>query len=318
MALEFTFSTILIAIAKLLILMFIGYILYWRDIVNDKLVDMLSLVLIRVMVPALIISKTITHFSFAEYTYWWFLPFCAIVLSLFGMIIGAGVFRFLKVSHLRKEFICSCGFQNAGYLPMNLILFSFAGAMADRLFIHLFLFILGFNILMWSCVPIFLSGNFKNSFKIQTLLNPPVIATIFSLLWVAFLGKGSMPSVLIDPVKQLGQASFPLAMLTLGACLCRYRAYEFQKTKIPLIACVVIKLLLLPACVLFVLKVVSLGSDYKFFIFLESTIPTAVSLVIIGNYTGSDNKFFSGSILYTHLVSIFSIPLWLAVFRMVM
>jgi predicted permease len=45
--------------------------------------------------------------------------------------------------------------------------------------------------------------------------------------------------------------------------------------------------------------------------------PTAVSLVVIGSYTGADNEFFSSSIFYTHLVAIFSIPLWLAVFRFI-
>jgi predicted permease len=317
MEIQLTFYTIITAIVKLFILMLTGYALRYLKFIDDKFTDMLSLTLIRVLFPALIISKTVAYFSFAEYDYWWFLPICAIVFCLAAMAIGAFVYRFLKGFKARREFMCSCGFQNCGYLPMNLILFSFTGMMRERLLIYMFLFILGFNILMWSLVPLFLSGRLRSGFKMHVFLNPPVVATVFSLIWVAFMGKGSMPPLLADPLGQLGQAAFPLAMLTLGAYLYRYQAHNPQD-KMALVSCVVTKLLLFPAIVLTILMWVPLGLDYKFFLFLQSMMPSAVSLVVIGSYTNSDNKFFSSSVFYTHLVAILSIPLWLAVFRFLM
>jgi predicted permease len=316
MEFQFDFHTIAIAIIKLFVLMAVGYILYWRKIIDDRATDMLSMLLIRVIFPALIISRIITHFSFKEYSYWAFLPFCAIVFGLTGMAIAAVFYRFLKGAGPKKEFICSCSFQNAGYLPMTLIAFSFAGAAGDTLLIYTFLFSAGFNILMWSLVPLFLSGKLKSEFKMSVLLNPPVVATVFALLWVTVLGKGSMPLVLMDPLRQLGYAAFPLGMMVLGAYLCRYQAHDIRD-KVPLITCVGIKLLLFPALVLLALVWTPLNPELKFFLFLEGTMPTAVSLVIIGSYTGADNKFLSGSIFYTHLIAIVSIPLWLAVFHAV-
>ena len=141
MELQFTFSTIAVAIIKLFILMLVGYALYRLKVINDKFTDMLSLVLVRVLFPALIISKTITYFSFSEYAWWWLLPLCAIVFSLSGILIGMFTVGLFKGFGSRKEFMTSCGFQNCGYLPMNLILFSFAGLMRDRLLIYMFLFI---------------------------------------------------------------------------------------------------------------------------------------------------------------------------------
>jgi len=316
MEIQFTFYTIITAIIKLFILMSVGYVLCRLKFIDDRFTDMMSLMLVRVVFPALIISKTVTHFSFAEYDYWWVLPLCAIVFCLAGMAIGAFVYRFLRGFGARREFMCACGFQNCGYLPMNLILFSFAGMMRDRLLIYMFLFILGFNILMWSLVPLFLSGRLKKGFRWSVFLNPPVVATVFSLIWVAILGKGSMPHLLADPLKQLGQAAFPLAMITLGAYLHRYQAYKPQD-KAALLSCVVTKLFLFPMLVLAVLMSIPvLSPDYRFFLFLQSMMPSAVSLVVIGSYTGSDNRFFSSSVFYTHFVAIFSIPLWLAVFKL--
>ena len=258
MDLHFSSYTIAIAMIKLFILILTGYVLYSRKFIGEKFLDTLSLLLVRVLFPALIVSKTVTHFSFGEYPYWWILPIAAVIFSLAGMLIGYVIFGFLKGFDSRREFMCSCGFQNCGYLPMNLVLFSFAGQAADRLLIYIFLFIMGFNLLVWSVLPLFLSGKLKKGFKPRALLTPPVIATVFSLIWVSLFGKGSMPHLALDPLKQLGQAAFPLTMIILGAFLCRYRALTPPpQNKMPLVAAVVAKLFLFPALVLLALKLIA-------------------------------------------------------------
>ncbi|MFH1665387.1 MAG: AEC family transporter [Candidatus Omnitrophota bacterium] len=313
MEFNITFYAVVIAIVKLFILMSVGYLLYHYRVIDDKFTDTLSLLLVRVIFPALIISKTITHFSFKEYAFWWVLPVSAIVFSLGGMLMGLAASALGRFPS-RKEFMCSCGFQNCGYLPMNLILFAFAGSMADRLLIYVFLFIVGFNILMWSLLPLFLTGRLREGFKISIFMNSPVVATVFSLFWVAAMGRDSMPAVIMDPLRQLGQAAFPVAMLTLGAYLSRYRAHA-PENRMAVTSCVGIKLLLFPLVVLAALKFAPLAADLKLFLFLQSIMPTAVSLVVIGSYTDSDNRFFSSSIFYSHVIAIFSIPVWLAVFQ---
>ncbi len=316
MAITFTFSTIAIAIGKLFILMLTGAMLYHIGLVNEKFVDRLSQLLVRIIFPALIISKTVQNFSFTAYEYWWTFPLAAILFSLVGMAIGGVAFKAFKNFDSKKEFICSCGFQNCGYLPMSLIIFSFSGVLADKLLIYTFLFILGFNILMWSLVPLFLKGNLKKDFKLSVLFNAPVVATLFSLFWVAVFGRGTMPKIVMDPITQLGNAAFPIAMLTLGAYLYKHRAYR-PENKLPLFSGIIIKLFLFPLIVLAVLAMIRINIDQKFFLFLQAVMPTAVSLVVIGGYTGADNKFFSTIIFYTHIISILSIPLWFAVFQAV-
>ncbi|MFH1395601.1 MAG: AEC family transporter [Candidatus Omnitrophota bacterium] len=315
MEMNFSFYVIAGSIVKLFILMLIGYFLYQRKVLNDKFVDTLSLLLVRVVFPALIISKTITHFSFSEYEFWWFLPLTAVIFTAAGILLGSLIYPFLKNFNSQKEFLCGCAFHNCGYLPMNLIFFSFTGLLADKLLIYTFLFIVGFNVLMWSVVPLFLSRGKNKISNTALLLNPPVIATVFSLGWVALMGKGTMPAILMDPIKQLGQAAFPLSMITLGAYLYRYRAHN-PEHKFALTTCSVTKLFIFPAIVFIIMRYVNLSIDYKFFLFLQSIMPTAVSLVVIGSYVNCDNKFLSSTIFYTHLISIVTIPLWLMLFSM--
>ncbi|MFH1837313.1 MAG: AEC family transporter [Candidatus Omnitrophota bacterium] len=319
MELYFTFNSIAAAITKLFLLMFMGYMLHKKKIIDDNFTDTLSALLIKIIFPALIFTKIISHFSFNEYAYWWILPLSAMALSLSGMAIGRFVYVLIKGKGSNREFMCGCGFQNCAYLPMNLILFSFSGALSDRLLIYMFLFIAGFNLIMWSLVPLFLAGGIRKDFSFRVFLNPPVIATVLSIIWVAFSGGRSFPPIFSEPLKQLGLSAFPLAMITLGAYLSKYRAYDLGgEIRKNVIATCISKLIILPAIVLAVLMFLPVGIDYKFFIFLQSVMPTAVSLVVIGSFSGADNKFLSGAIFYSHLTAIFSIPLWFILFRLLL
>ncbi|MBU1084035.1 MAG: AEC family transporter, partial [Candidatus Omnitrophica bacterium] len=129
----------------------------------------------------------------------------------------------------------------------------------------------------------------------------------------------TFPDVLFEPLKQLGQAAFPIAMITLGAYLSKYKAHDLDREMMKNVSAVcAAKLLILPALLLVLLKYLPIGMDYKFFLFLQGVMPTAVSLVVIGSYTGADNKFLSGTIFYSHLAGVISIPLWFSLFRIVM
>ena len=313
MQIDISFLTIVTATVKLSLLAFAGYALYHVKLITSEFVDGLSKVLVKLLFPALIVSKIVSNFSPAEYPFWWALPLLAIAFSLGGMALGWLGMKFLGRFESHKEFMCACGFQNCGYLPMNLIVFAFSGVVADRLLVHVFLFCMGFDIIAWSLVPLFLSGKLRSDFKVSALFSAPVMATIFSLLWVAISGKGTMPDIVLDPVKQMGQAAFPMAMFVLGAYLHKYQAFVPGR-KTPLVAVIFVKLLAFPAIVLGALAMLPLDSELKFFLFLQSMLPTAVSMVIIGSYTNSDNKFFSSAIFYTHLFSVVTMPVWLAVF----
>ena len=307
---QFTFLPLSASIAKIFILMLVGYLACSLKFIGDKGVNILNLLLIRLIFPALIISKIISKFDPLEHPHWWGFPLVAIVFSAAGMAIGLFFYRYLKDFESKKEFICSCGFQNCGYLPISLVYFLFDGKTADKFLIFIFSYVIGFNLLVWGIGPFFLSKKSERKFRFTRLLNPPVVATILSLVWVDFFGTGSMPQVILAPLSYIGQTAFPLAMIVLGIYLCRYKGYK-PANKVALFYSLATKLIFFPILVIFLLKWLPIQDDYKFFFFLQSAMPTAVSLVIIGSYVGANNKFFSATIFYSHLISLLSIPMWL-------
>ncbi|MDD4956249.1 MAG: AEC family transporter [Candidatus Omnitrophica bacterium] len=315
MEFDISFGVVASTITKIFLLAFTGYAMYFFKLVDDNFTDRMSLLLIWIFFPALIISKTTSHFSFAEYPLWWIFPLVSVVFCFVGMVSGRITLLFMGKGVPWREFVCVTGFQNCGYLPITLITFSFAGMMSEKLLIYTFLFIQGFNLIIWSVIPVFLSGGNGGKVKIHNILNPPVMATVLSLIWVAVVGKGAVPDIVADPLLKLGAASYPVAMLLLGFYLCRYKVFAPKRKRVMLVASLV-KLLVVPAVIFPVLMLVGFPRDMKFFLLLESMMPSAVSLVAIGSFTGADNEFLSGTVFYTHVLSLVTIPLWVAAFNM--
>jgi predicted permease len=308
--------SIVLGISKILLLIAVGYVLRLTTLLKSEGIDGLSKVLLWVCLPSLILTKVTSTFNPAAFPGWWFLPLCSIAISLGGLAIGYVFQKPFPRFTSDREFMSACAFQNSGYLPMTLVAFVCSGAFCDRILIYIFLFLIGFNLTIWSFVPAFLSRSFKRNFKLSSLLNPPLVATIFAIISVFVAGSEWIPHLFYDPLYMLGEACFPLALITLGAYLAESRGY-IAKSGIVLASCLAAKLVILPLVVFIIVKLGTLTISYKFFIFVEATMPSAVSLAIIGYEKKADNQFLTGMIFYSHLFAIVTVPIWLYIFSIV-
>jgi len=310
----YDFHSILYGMIKILVLVVIGYALFRRNILTKAGIESVNNVVYWACLPALIMTKTTSTFSPSEHGQWWFLPAVSVLMSCLGFIMGVLCLRTMPQLKPKKEFVSAMAFQNVGYLPMALTAFICSGTFCNEVLLYIFLFMIGFNITMWSVAPAYLSDNKGISFDWKTVLNPPLVATILAISGVFLLGRGWVPAILDDPLSMLGDTTFPLALITLGGSLAEHRGHvsdNWQAT----ITGTVLKLLIFPAVVFLIVNNIPLDPAYKFFIFLESTMPSAVTLIIVGQYKKADNKFLSGIIFYTHLAGIATIPLCLYLFR---
>jgi malate permease and related proteins len=309
-------ASIIIGIIKLLILSAIGYIANKKGLISKDAIHALNKIVLWLCLPALIISRTISSFDPRTMRYWWVLPLASLAMSALGGLLGFIVQGFLKGELPRKEFISSCAFQNCGYLPIALVAFICSGEYCNLMLIYIFLFITGFNLVFWGLVPAYLSKK-NDGIKLKSILNPPLVAMVFSVASIFLFGKGWLPEIIYSPLDMLGSTTFVIVLLALGAYLAEQGEY-IPKKPIFLALCVSIKLLILPLAVLGILMLMPVEISYKFFIFLQSMMPVATSLVIVGLYKDADTRFYGFAIFYSHIIAIITIPLWLLVFRSIM
>jgi len=312
---DFTIANTYSIILKLIFLAGLGLLLYRKKVLNEDAVKFLTDFLIKICVPCLIFTNLIENLTFDSGPSVLFFVGLSIVIFAAGLVIAI-IFNFLaKEGPYRKEIIALLAFQNCGYLPMNIVFFLFPSPQKEKLLTFIFLYILGFNILMWSVGSFFIFKKEKEKFELASLLNPPVIAIIMSIIVKRIFPAIVVPDVIFSPMKMLGQMSFVLSMLVLGAGLSKAGFLRINKKILfNIISVSGLKLVLIPF--LFVVLVAKLKMPVLlgFFVVLEASMPSAASLPIITRWKGADYGFSSQAVFFTHLFSLITVPFWINFF----
>ena len=148
-------NTLFLAVVKLFAIIFFGFYLYKRAIMSDTILALLTACVVNVTVPCLIFSNIVDSFIPETMpSVWLFIGFSFII---FFAGLSASVLFSSSVSRpTKREFISLISFQNCGYLPMNIAVFLLIPDLRETFLTYIFLYILGFNILMSSVASFFI------------------------------------------------------------------------------------------------------------------------------------------------------------------
>lgn len=306
-------GAVLLAVIKLSLITLLGFYLYKRSVVKEKSLKFLTFVVINLTFPFLIFSNLIENSSVVLTHSLG--KFIAISVSIFllGYILGF-IASFKRNHKFKEEFISVVSFQNGGYLPITIAFFLFPSGMREEFLVYTFLYLLGFNIIMWSIGSSFIFRGKGKKFKLKSLFIPPVTSTLISLLLIYTGMAKFIPSLIILPLKMVGETSFVLSAVILGCWLAKVRLKGFLE-RLPLIGeASFLKLIILPLLCLSWVVSFKIFSLLGLFIVLQAAMPSAVSLPIVANLKGADSEFVSQGVFLTHILSIFTIPLWLGLY----
>ncbi len=304
---------IALTVVKLSLIAGFGFILYRRGVVDKRVLRFLTLFVINFSIPCLFFSQlVIDHKIVLSHSIWYFLGI-SLAIFLGGLILGLLISLGRKKA-LRREFLSVVSLQNSGYLPMNIAYFFFPENLRSEFLIYIFLYLLGYNILMWSVGSFFIFKRKGQGFSFKSLLNPPVTGTLLALFFVYTGAAKFIPAVIIDPVNMVGQTSFVLSMLILGCWLAKVELKNLYQRWFILLEASFLKLVVLPLLVFLAVLRLELFSLLGLFIVLEAAMPSAASLPIVADMRGGDGGFTSQCVFITHLFSMATIPLWLGLY----
>lgn len=291
-----------------------GYLLVRFKVIKHDGLEAVSRIIINCALPLFIFHKLVTRFDFATFANWWAFPLLSFAIIAVGFALGFFFCGLFKVQH-KREFISLITFQNSGYLPLALVSVLLSGQQQETMFVYIFLFLLGFNLLIWSFGMCMLSKtcDIKDKNTLKKLVSPPVIATIFSLILVFFGINKFLPQSLLVPLKSIGDTTIPLALLVLGGNLA---FIEFKKAfnKESMLV-VLTKLFIMPALALIFLNFVELPRLIGLLIVIQMAVPSATSLAVISRRYALEDRLISNTIMLTHLFCIVSLPLFLSIYE---
>lgn len=319
-----------LAVTQIFLLAAIGYILVKKNILGTEGLNSLSRLVIEITLPILIFCQLIRDFSFRLYPNWWIFPLISIAVTALGLLVGGVFSAFIRGNQHKSQFLSLVTFQNSGYLPLALVAALLPKDKADTMFIYIFLFLLGFNIVMWSLGVYMLSFHQNKRFELGSLphpffaklivlfekgrglFSPPVIATIFSLI-VIFLGLDKfVPTVVLRPLKMVGDCTLPLAMFVVGGNLAEIHLRHTDKKTVFFMT--LAKLIILPVLGLVVIMKFKPSQLLGLLILIELAMPPATSLSVIIRHYKKEDLLISQGILFGHIVSLITLPIFLSLY----
>jgi len=180
------------------------------------------------------------------------------------------------------------------------------------------LFILGVSTALWSVGKYMVTAGENERIKLKELLNPPLIASLGSILIVLAGGAPFIPSAIMIPVDFIGQAAIPIATIVLGATLGSVSVRQLPPFA-DIIKVIGIKLVLVPALVILLLSHTQWLINYPLIadlLVLQASVAPATLLIVQVRKYGGNAQEVGSMMLITYTVCIFTIPAWLTFWRM--
>jgi len=307
-----SFKITSLAVAQIFLLGAIGYFLVKKEILGHEGLNILSRLVVEVALPILIFCQLIKDFRFNLYPNWWSFPLFSIIITALGLLLGLIFSPLIKGPLHKTQFLSLIAFQNSGYLPLALIGALLPKAKADSMFVYLFLFLLGFNLVIWSFGVYMLSLHENRKFELGSLFSPPVVA-IISSLFIIFLGLNRLiPQTVLKPLRMIGDCTVPLAMFVVGGSLALIRLRQIDKKA--MILMVLAKLIILPALGLFLVLRFKLPELIGLLILMQLAVPPATSLSVITRHYKKEDLLISQGVFFGHIVGLVTLPLFLSLY----
>ena len=283
-----------------------GYLAHRLGYLGPEVNQKLSKVILNITSPALIISSVakqetlpdirelLSVLAVAAVFYTLEFAFAFVVPRLVGGTPKQiGVWRFA---------LC---FPNVGYIGFPLVTALFG---AKGLFYAVIL-VLPFNLLNYSLGPLMLSGKIRFNWK--QFLTPCIITSVLAL--VIALCRIRLPHMIGEMAALVGDVTIPLSLLVLGALLAGLPAGQvFASGRLWALSAV--RLLVLPAVLSFLLRLLTADPFVMSIAVLQIAMPVAVNGSMLCLEFGGDEETMARITFLTTLLSIITLPVVAAVF----
>jgi predicted permease len=304
------FGSASLAILKVFLIIAGSALLVRHGVLDQRSVSGLSDATVLLLLPCLIFSKVVDTFDPRAVQLWWALPLTGIAMAAVGLALAA--MAFAHELPAKRNMLPLASMQNAGYLvlPVGLALYP---RRFDQFAVYCFLFILGFNAILWSVGKLLATGG-AGSTGWRGLVTPPLVANLAAVACV-FTGAGRLlPEIAMDAVRLVGEAAVPVATVVLGGVLggvrLRLRPHLWDAARV-----LVIKLGVLPLLTIFVLlavKLESVDSLLTRFLVLEAASAPAVGIMLQVRTYGGDEAKVGSIMLAAYAACALTLPFWLA------
>lgn len=300
-----SFMMILQQMLMLLMMMVIGYVMEKKRLLGEGSAAVMSKIVLNVTLPAQIItsfaiegadisgSQVAGTLGLSAVAYALYFVFAAVFVRLLGVSPqDRGTYQYMLI------------FGNVGFMGFPLV----TAVWGTHMLVYAVLFNIVFNLLVFSVGIQMIAGG--GGFQLGRLINIPMMSSVVALL--LFFANIQLPGVINTAFNTLGNATTPLAMLILGATIAGMPLKElFEEKKVYVF--VAAKLLAVPVLVWLLFKpLLPAGDIVGQILVVLSGMPVATNATMLSVEYGGNLKLVSQGIFFTTVLSVFTVPLLVA------
>lgn len=294
---------IIYAIIEMFCMFGVGALAMRLKFIEKEDLSKLGRLVIDIMFPMLAFSSITSNFDPSRLDELWLLPVLGFGLMFFGGIMGFA-FRYGMRNRSKDRMITFhhfCAINNYVFLPM-IILQSLWG---PKYIAFLFIMNIGSTLGFWTVGVGILSGGcikrtLKNIFSVN--LMAVMLALAFCFLNIP------VPELAANVFSKIGSIAVPLMMVIIGAAIYN-SAHHLFKNIWDIIYLSLVRLIILPLLLVYILKLLPLPQEVFQVVFIVSIMPVASSAVVFMRRFGGDPDLAAQAAVITTLLSILTIPL---------
>lgn len=308
---ELTFWNLFVAALPIFLLMFMGAYFRYKGTLDAHADATLFWLVIHVFTPCLIFDSFLGNKALENASDLLIAPVLGFATVLIGMAIAALIAPAVGVKKIieKRAFLSCVSLYNYGYIPIPIILLFFPKDVLGMLFV----FNVGLELALWTVGYITIVGRTSWQDSLKRICTPPLIAILLAIIVNYTYGCNPLPASFARIVHMTGQGTIPLALLVVGATIFDHAPIVYSQEKWgPVIWGTVLRLLVIPCTFVAMAYFLPIPSQLKTVLCVQAGMPSAVLPIIFIRKHGGDLQMAISIIVATSLISLITMPIWLA------
>ena len=291
-------------------LMMVGLVFGKLKLFTDEGIKQMTKLLFNVVTVCIIINSFVTvEFSSQRVTEMLFMFLTCLIATTLGFLLTLPIYRKTTVKR-RSVLKFASVFSNCGFMAIPLA----QGLFGEEGVFLVSIFMCTFQILVWT-LGIFIINEGKGGISLKKIvINPGVIGIIIGI--TLFFLKVKLPYIIASPVGFMSDLNTPLAMVITGYYLKNLKL-KFTGDDIYVAMCCVIRLVIVPLITFGIMYLIGLRGTILCCAVLPAAAPSASNTTLFAVTFGGDGDYASRIVSISTLLSLFTIPLIMALVQSV-
>lgn len=300
---EGNMKIIIYKLIQFFLVLFLGYVLAKKKIIQENQLSLLSQLVTKVFLPAYtfcsMYNGNTKNQLFAG------IPVLLITVIFYLVLIAlfSALSRILKLKGERRTvFMALFIFGNTGFVGMPVLQSLYGGEGA----INMALFSIIDQAIMWSYGINLCYGGHKGKFQLKKILNPCIFAIAAAM--ILLLAEIQLPSLVMETIITVGNGNTSVCMLYLGGLMYYSSMRSVLKDK-ELYIGIITKMIFFPICVNAVLSLLPINDVMRGSLVIIAGLPTMTVIPILAREGSSEGEYAAGITMITLLTCLITLPL---------